>query len=221
MISRKRCSQSLRALLAVGVSSVALCIGFESSGEVSEIDSYEAAIKSQNKTEALHFIRDFSSSHLVGDLIESLKPKIAQQVCADLQGSGPAKVREACEALGTAADLPGAGPTVVEPRPTAAPPPADIARKDELEGDPSAGTTVTGEPDLYYPPVVATSPAGAGGAVGPTSTGLDTSTATSVPPPAEPEGDATTSNAAEPDLFETPDVATAPVGTETPVGPTS
>src|SRR5262245_30163263 len=221
MISRKGCSQSLRVLLAVGVSSVALCIGFQSLSEVSEIDSYEAAIKSQDKTEALHFIKDFSSSHLVGDLIESLKPEIAQQVCADLQGSGPAKVREACEAVRAAAVLPAAGPTVVEPPPAAAPPPADVARKDEPESDQTAGTTVTGEPDLYYPPVVARTPAANGGTVGPASTGSDRSTTTSVPPRPKPEGDVTGSNAAEPDLSETPGVATAPVGNATPVGTTS
>jgi hypothetical protein len=35
----------------------------------------------------------------VGDLIESLPPQVAQEVCADLEGSGPAKARKACDAL--------------------------------------------------------------------------------------------------------------------------
>jgi hypothetical protein len=73
------------------------------------------AVRSQSKTEVLNFIKAFHSSHLVGDLIQSLSPAVAQQVCADLNGGGPAKARKACEALPTAAAV---QPTV---------PPAEVA----------------------------------------------------------------------------------------------
>jgi hypothetical protein len=92
--------RGLRALLFAGVSAIAFVVCLErSTGQTSEIDTYEMAVRSQSKTEALNFIRTFRSSHLVGDLVESLSPELAQQVCADLNGGGPARARKACEAL--------------------------------------------------------------------------------------------------------------------------
>jgi uncharacterized protein YgiM (DUF1202 family) len=64
----------------------------------SEIDSYERAVTSQTKADALAFIEEFGSSHLLGDLIESLRPEIAHEVCADLP-SGVSSARRACEQL--------------------------------------------------------------------------------------------------------------------------
>ena len=92
--------QGLRALLFAGVSVIAFVVCLErSTGQTSEIDIYEMAVRSQSKTEALNFIKAFHSSHLVDDLIQSLSPEVAQQVCADLNGGGPARARKACEAL--------------------------------------------------------------------------------------------------------------------------
>jgi len=76
-----------------------LFAGSESSlAQVSEVDSYERAVISQTKENALAFIEDFRSSHLTGDLIESLRPEVAREVCADLPGGVP-RARRACEQL--------------------------------------------------------------------------------------------------------------------------
>ena len=66
--------------------------------QVSEIDSYDRAVTSQTKEDALAFIEEFGSSHLIGDLIESLRPEVAREVCADLP-SGVSRARRACEQL--------------------------------------------------------------------------------------------------------------------------
>jgi hypothetical protein len=65
----------------------------------SEIDAYDRAVGSQSKESALSFLHEFRSSHLVGDLIESLRPDVAREVCASLQGGGPGAVRRACSSL--------------------------------------------------------------------------------------------------------------------------
>jgi hypothetical protein len=102
--------------LFAGVSVIAFVVCLErSTGQTSEIDSYEVAVGAQSKTEALNFIKAFRSSHLVDDLIQSLSPEVAQQVCADLNGGGPAGARKACEAL----------PKAVAVQPVV--PPAEIA----------------------------------------------------------------------------------------------
>src|SRR5262245_3015376 len=85
-------------LLGVGAIVVADSIGSKSS-KVEEVSSYQPAINAQNKAEALRFISAFRSSPLVGNLIRSLKPDVAQQVCAELPSSGPRKAREACGLL--------------------------------------------------------------------------------------------------------------------------
>jgi hypothetical protein len=69
--------------------------------QVSEIDSYDRAVTSETKEAALAFLDEFRSSHLVGDLIESLRPDVARAVCADLP-SGVSRARRACEQLRTA-----------------------------------------------------------------------------------------------------------------------
>src|SRR5262245_45394809 len=128
-------SRGLRALLAVGVSLAALTVGFASLGETSEMASYKAAIKSQSEADALQFIRDYGSGHMVDDLIRSLKSDVALQGCTALQGGTPAEVRDAY----------GAFPTTVTSSQidTAAPPPA------QPQGDGTSGNTATVEPDLF------------------------------------------------------------------------
>src|SRR5262245_47578900 len=96
---RKHFSDS-RLLLAAAANLIALASGGgRCLAQMPEIDSYELAVRSQTKADALAFIETFHSSHLVGDLIESLSPEIAQQVCADLRGGGPERARRACAAL--------------------------------------------------------------------------------------------------------------------------
>src|SRR5262245_13812215 len=113
----RKSPRSLRVLLPVGVSVAALLAVSEGPiAQMAEIDSYDYAVSSGSKERALAFIREFSSSHLVGDLIESLPPEVGQQVCTELHGSGPAKARKACETLRAAATVqtvsPAAGITV-------------------------------------------------------------------------------------------------------------
>ena len=64
----------------------------------SEIDSYQMAVTSQRKEAALAFIDEFESSHLVGDLIDSLSPEVAREVCGSLS-NGPSSAQAACARL--------------------------------------------------------------------------------------------------------------------------
>jgi hypothetical protein len=168
MSEREKRPQGLRLLYAAGVSvlALALCVG-RSTGETSEIDSYETAFRSQSKAEALSFIRNFASSHLVGDLIESLPPNVALQVCADLQDSGPARAQKACkvlqEALAVQPDVPAtdiapaAGGAVVDAVPTDADAFAGASSNDERKEIRDVdGTNMASDTDLSTVPVVAT-----------------------------------------------------------------
>ncbi len=81
--------------LGSGVATVFACV--ESPlAQLAEIDSYELAVTSQTKENALAFIEEYSSSHLIADLIDSLPPAVANAVCADL-ANGPSTARRACE----------------------------------------------------------------------------------------------------------------------------
>ena len=81
--------------LGSGVATVFACV--ESPlAQLAEIDSYELAVTSQTKENALAFIEEYSSSHLIADLINSLPPAVANAVCADL-ANGPSTARRACE----------------------------------------------------------------------------------------------------------------------------
>jgi hypothetical protein len=65
----------------------------------SEIDAYDRAVSSQSKDAALAFLREYRSSHLIVDMIESLRPDLAREVCTSLQGGGPGAARRACSSL--------------------------------------------------------------------------------------------------------------------------
>jgi hypothetical protein len=100
MSTEQKRSGSLRALLVAGGSAIALVASVGGAvSQTSELDSYESAVRLQSKTEALAFIKAYPSSHLVGDLIESLRPEVAQQVCTDLHDGGPRRARNACKML--------------------------------------------------------------------------------------------------------------------------
>jgi hypothetical protein len=219
MSDRENCFQGRRVLIAAVVSAIALALGVgRSTSQTSEIDGYEAAVRSQSKAEALSFIKNFDSSHLVGDLIESLRPEVAEQVCADLRGSGPARARKACEGLRealaaqpdvpTAEIAPAAGGAVVDPIPTN----ADTSAGVSSDGGPGevqdAGDTVKARgTDL------STVPAAGIAAVEPVSTSAATSA--SVPSDHQPQvahaaGDP--DNTSDADLFYIPVAAATPAG---------
>jgi hypothetical protein len=94
--SRSALCRGLLRALAIGLISVVsaspLCAQ-------SEIDAYDRAVSSQSKDAALAFLREYRSSHLIVDMIESLRPDLAREVCTNLQGGGPGAARRACSSL--------------------------------------------------------------------------------------------------------------------------
>ncbi len=65
---------------------------------MSEIDAFQNAVTTQSRQEALAFVDEFGSSHLIPDLIELLRPEVASQVCARL-GRGSARTRASCDRM--------------------------------------------------------------------------------------------------------------------------
>src|SRR5262245_38475206 len=93
----KKGPKGLRVLLPLGISVAALlAITKGPIAEESEIDAFQRAVTTQTKADALTFIKDFGSSHLVPDLIELLQPEVALEVCASLAG-GSSRARSACD----------------------------------------------------------------------------------------------------------------------------
>jgi hypothetical protein len=213
--------QGRRVLYAAIGSAMALAVGIaHSTNQTSEIDSYEAAVRSQSKVDALNFVRDFRSSHLVGDLIKSLRPEVAEQVCLELQDGGPARTREACEALHagfavqpdvqTVETVPAAGIAVsVNPLPLG----ADTSAGAFSDDDETATVQEPIEanqgdmPDAGATDQSATS-ASSNSAIEPVSAGATKST--SAP-----------SNANDADLFYLPVATAAPTNTDAAMGPVS
>jgi hypothetical protein len=66
--------------------------------QTSEIDGYESAVTMGTKEATLAFIHEFPTSHLVGDVIESLNVEVARDVCASLSGNF-VRARRACDEL--------------------------------------------------------------------------------------------------------------------------
>ena len=94
--------------LAVGAA-LFMAVSSPVGAEISEIDAFQRAVSSQTKADALAFIKDFGSSHLVPDLIDLLQPDVALEVCAGLSGSS-SRVRSACDKVKAAAAIePAAG----------------------------------------------------------------------------------------------------------------
>jgi hypothetical protein len=99
---------SMIALLALA----GACSVRDSSNGTSEIESYDAAVHSQTTEDALAFINAHPNSHLVGDLIESLPPDVAAQVCFDMPNGIAGRVATSCQQTRDAAViLPPAMPT--------------------------------------------------------------------------------------------------------------
>src|SRR5262245_54686613 len=101
-------SSSVIALLAL----VGACSVRDSSNGTSEIESYDAAVHAQTTEAALAFIDAHPNSHLVGDLIESLQPDVAAQVCFDMPNGIAGRVAGSCQRTQDAvAIVPSAVPT--------------------------------------------------------------------------------------------------------------
>jgi hypothetical protein len=99
MHASKMIPRTRKVLPPLTISLAAVVVfGGASFAQMSEIDAYDRAVTSQTKEAALAFLEEFRSSHLVGDLIESLRPNVAREVCADLP-SGVSGARRACEQL--------------------------------------------------------------------------------------------------------------------------
>jgi hypothetical protein len=142
--------------------------------QLSEIDSYDRAVISQAKDAALAFIEEFRSSHLVGDLIESLRPDVARAVCTDLP-SGVSRARRACDQLRNApvAEAPAGSEEVVVGVPqsgTIAAPTQPIETQPiggALLARPMTGAVAAGQSGTGVP--VTTTAAGASPTTGPTT----------------------------------------------------
>lgn len=104
MHASKMIPRTRKVLSSLSISLTAVIVFSGTSfAQMSEIDAYDRAVSSQSKDAALAFLDEFRSSHLVGDLIESLRPDVAREVCASLRGGGPHATRRACTQLPQAA----------------------------------------------------------------------------------------------------------------------
>jgi SPOR domain len=112
----------------------------------SEIDSYDHAVTSQTKEDAVAFLRDFRSSHLVGDLIDSLRPEVARQVCDEIADDVSA-ARRACQEIETrsTANMPTAAEPVVATAVEDSESPA-LEEQNDMETRSSANMPTAAEP---------------------------------------------------------------------------
>jgi hypothetical protein len=92
-------SQTSWFLFGVGsaVALLALVGACSSSTNTSEIDAYDADVQSSTAEGALAFIKTYRTSHLVSDLVESLPPNVAAQVCSDMPGGVSSSVARSCQ----------------------------------------------------------------------------------------------------------------------------
>jgi colicin import membrane protein len=116
--------------------------------DTSEIDSYQLAVKTQTKADALRFIEAFRTSHLVGDLIESLPPDVALQVCAELSGRAERSCEQLREiaAIAPASSIPPQAPAPASPQTspiTAKPMPVPPFKPNQTAATPPETTQAT------------------------------------------------------------------------------
>jgi hypothetical protein len=101
-------------LMGAGGSGLALTALFGAcslgAGNSSEIDSYDLAARTQSVAASRAFLEQYRTSHLVRDLIESLPPDVALQVCSDLPAGTTSKAVRACKQLRDAIASKGATP---------------------------------------------------------------------------------------------------------------
>jgi hypothetical protein len=150
--------------------------------KLSEVDAFQQAVNSQTKADALAFIREFGSSHLVPDLIDLLKAEVALEVCSSLP-SGSSRARSACDKVKAAAAA-----VAVEPAAGSATPTAPLAVTTPTPTAPSA----VASPALPASPAIAstpqkTKPAAAGASTAtPSSAAPATQTSSAAEAPASP-----------------------------------
>jgi hypothetical protein len=142
-----------RVALPLGIGGVALlALSRGLVAKVSEIDAFQRAVSSQSESDALAFVRDFGSRHLVPDLIELLQPDVALEVCASLSGAS-SKATAACDKLRSAVAIaPAAGPLTQTIRPA-----PDIPTTASLVAAPAGSPIVHVEDQqqiVTIPPVV-------------------------------------------------------------------
>jgi hypothetical protein len=121
MRTSNRIVQFRQSRLILSISAL-VCItsATDAAAATSELDSFEAAVTSQDKRAALAFIDEFPSSHLVGDLIELLRPEVAHEVCADLPSSARSAL-DACKRLDVRFAIPQTASEEPEPIPSREP----------------------------------------------------------------------------------------------------
>jgi hypothetical protein len=100
----------------VAAAAALAALSAEATARMSEIDAFQSAVTTQSRQEALAFIADFGSSHLVPDLIELLRPEVAREVCAAL-GRGAPRAQAACDSA--AAAMPTEARQAAPPAPAA------------------------------------------------------------------------------------------------------
>jgi len=145
----KNCHRFLRFLLPLSVTAAALFVFSRGpAAQMSELDAFQRAINTQSKQDAMAFVDNFGSSHLVPDLIELLRPDVALQVCSSMRSSS-SRGRSACEKVQKAiATAPAAGTT-------AAPPPAPTAPPAQAVAPVTAPPAFAAVPESETPPPVA------------------------------------------------------------------
>lgn len=142
MRNLRRIPKGIRLLsLLSSCASVSLAVATCAPSQTAEIDSFSRAVASQRKEEAQAFITEHRSSPLVVDLIESLQPDVALQVCSSMSSDLSSDGRRACQNLQkTIATNAGLGSSIpdLEPPPAKldeAPPPAKLDFVSESQAD--------------------------------------------------------------------------------------
>src|SRR5262245_49310679 len=120
MRDRRSNTRVFRVAVPLSAGALALIAGVNGPlAEMSEMDGFDRAVTSGSKADAMAFINQFGSSHLVPDMIELLPPDVAAAVCADLPSSASSAADRACEQIkAILATAPAAGtvaPDVVTP----------------------------------------------------------------------------------------------------------
>src|SRR5262245_12880658 len=129
-------ARSLRVLLPVVVGVAALfAVSKGPVAQISEMDGFERAVTSASKADALAFIHEFSSSHLIPDLIELLPADVAAAVCADLGSSVGSAPKRACQQATILGTAPSAGPM---PAASELATTEEVTTVEEDEGSPAA-----------------------------------------------------------------------------------
>jgi hypothetical protein len=131
-------------------------VGACSTSSTSEIGSYDVAVQSQTAEGALAFINANRGSHLVGDLIESLPPNVAVQVCSEMPSNVSGRTARSCKHM---REVMATTPTATAPILAAAAPASSAGASADSLGcggvvAPAAGNAVAAiEPSANVEPI--------------------------------------------------------------------